>query len=120
MINQNSVNKVTLAGVVYKEPIVQTTNQDVDVTSILLMTVTKHPKKDETFTQITPVSFYHMIARAVAQAVSKGDYIYIEGKLYIKKNELTDGTAQQRAHVVADHFIKLKEGAGLSELFTEA
>lgn len=118
MHNFNSINKVNLAGVIYNEPINSETNQGVPVSSIYLLTATKHPKKDQLFKQITPISFYNRISEAVERNLEQGDYIYVEGKLYVKKNTLPNGTLEQRAHVVAEHYLKLKENAGIDSIFS--
>lgn len=118
MQNYNSINRVTLAGVVNKELQLNYTHQDVPVVHTSLMTLTKHPKKRQFYKQITPLSAYENLALSMEEKMVKGSFVYIEGKLYIKEITLSDEQTQSKTHVVVDQFQVLSSESSTTSLFS--
>lgn len=102
-----SVNKVQLIGRVGQDPEVNTTGGGDKVANLSLAT---NPSWNEDKTEWHRLVCWRKLAEIVEEYVSKGDAIYVEGRLTYSEWEDQKGQSRKTAEVNVDQLVMLGGG----------
>jgi single-strand DNA-binding protein len=112
-----SVNKVTILGNITKDPELKYTPSGVAVTNMSVATNRAYKAKgSEEWTEVAEfhnIVLFGKTAELIDQLCSKGNRIYLEGRLQTRSWEGKDGVKRYTTEIVAEDFVlltpKLKE-----------
>lgn len=104
------LNKVMIIGRLTQDPESKTTPQGTPVTSFSI--ATNRTWKDQNGNQQSKTEYHNIVAwrrlaEIVAQYLSKGRQVYIEGYLQTRSWDGQDGQKRYRTEIVADNMIML-------------
>lgn len=97
-----SVNKVILLGRLGQDPELKYTANSVAVTTVSIATSEKTKKGEET--EWHSVVFFGKQAEAVGKYMTKGRYLFVEGRNKTKSWEDKDGNKKYKTEVIASSF----------------
>jgi len=113
-----AVNKVILIGNLGKDPEVRFTKNGQAVASFSVATTEKWTNKDgekEEKTEWHNVSAWGKLGEICGEYLSKGQQVYLEGRLQTREWEDKEGNKRQRTEVVAHQMVMLgQKGSGRS------
>lgn len=103
-----NLNMVQICGRLTRDPEVKTTPNGKQVSSFVVATNYSY-KNQAIGEKVEEVEFHNVVAFArtaevIAQYFSKGDEIYIQGRLKTDKWEDKEGRQHQRTQIIADKF----------------
>lgn len=104
------LNRATIIGNVTRDPELKNLPSGSAVCSISVATNINWTGKDGEKTNRTEfhnVVFWGKQAELASQYLSKGEKVYVEGRLQTREWEAKDGTKKQRTEINADNFIML-------------
>jgi len=101
------INRVTLLGRVANEPKMKYTPGGQAVLNLPIATAYSYKKDDEweEVPQFTTCVFWRRQAEIIDEQVSKGDYLYVEGRLQTRSWEGNDGKKRYATEVQAETFV---------------
>jgi len=99
-----SLNRVELLGNVGQDPKV-TLGKSVAITKFTL--ATSHKSKGEEVTQWHNITAFGMLAEMIAEGTSKGDRLFVAGRLTYSQTEAADGTKRYYTDIIAEDVIFL-------------
>lgn len=105
-MSRGTVNKVTIIGNVGQEPDVRATQNGTQIVNLTLATDDSY--RDRQSGQMVPQTDWHRVvligkvAEVAAQYVTKGQKLYVEGKLKTRKWQGQDGQDRYTTEIVVD------------------
>ncbi len=108
-----TINKVELLGRVGTDPEMKYTQGGTAVTQLRLAT-DRHRQNGETSTDWHSITCWSGLAEAVNQYVSKGQRLYVSGKLIENSYETEDGQRRHRTEIHASEVVFLDSRNGNS------
>lgn len=117
-MSEKGVNKVTLVGRLGKDP-------ETKGKACRVSLATAERRKDnegewQDHTEWHSIVFFGKLAEVVEQYTSKGDRIYLEGKLRTTSYEDDNGNKKYSTQIVADELVLLGEGKKDSKSSSES
>ena len=109
------VNRATLLGHVGQDPEVRTTGNGAKVAKFSLATSEKWKGADGSSRESTQwhrVTVFGKLADIVEQYVSKGDRLYVEGRIEYSDSEGNDGVKRYWTDIIAQELVMLGSGKG--------
>ncbi len=106
----HGINKVQLIGNVGRDPKTKYLDSGIPVTTFSLATSETHIKKDGdrvTSTEWHNIVLWRGLSELAEKYVSKGDPLFIEGKLHTRTWEDKDGNIKRTTEIVANNLIML-------------
>ena len=106
----HGINKVQLIGNVGRDPKTKYLDSGVPVTTFSFATSETHRKKDGnriTSTEWHNIVLWRGLAELAEKYVTKGDPLFIEGKLHTRTWEDRDGNLRRTTEIVANNLIML-------------
>ncbi len=102
-----SVNKAVLLGRCANDPEMRYTPSGQAVLNLRIATSHSYQKDGEwqEIPQFTNCVFWNKPAEIVAQHVSKGEYLYVEGRIQTRSWEDQDGNKNYRTEIVVSDFV---------------
>ncbi len=102
-----SINRVTLLGRCAQDPELRYTADGTPVCTLNVATSYSYQREGEweEVPQFTRCVLWRNRAEYVARHVSKGEYIYVEGRLQTRKWEGKDGQTRYTTEVQVDNFV---------------
>ncbi len=102
-----SINRVTLLGRCANDPEMRYTPSGQAVLNLRIATSYSYQKDGEwqEVPQFTNCVFWNKPAEIVAQHISKGDYLYVDGRVQTRSWEDQDGNTRYRTEVVVSDFV---------------
>ncbi|TVR54442.1 MAG: single-stranded DNA-binding protein [Gemmatimonadales bacterium] len=113
-----SLNKVMLIGNVGSDPEVKTTGSGTKVVKLSLATNYRFKDRSGEFQDKTEwhrITFFARLADIVEQYVSKGDPIYVEGRIEYSQTEDPQGNVRYWTDIVGNEMVMLGSRAGGSD-----
>jgi single-strand DNA-binding protein len=117
-----SVNKVILLGHLGKDPDVRTLSDGAKVASFSIATTELYKDKQGQRVERTEwhnIVMWRGLAELAEKYLTKGNQIYLEGKIQTQKCYDKDGNKRQIVNIVVDTFIMLGGGKKKEEKETE-
>ena len=109
-----TINRVELLGRVGADPEMRYTQSDTPVTQLRLAT-DRRRQNEETIADWHSVVCWGKLAEAVHQYVSKGDRLYVAGRLVQSSYEAEDGQRRYRTEIHAQEVVFLDSRNGNRE-----
>ena len=109
-----TINRVELLGRVGADPEMRYTQSDTPVTQLRLAT-DRRRQNEETVADWHSVVCWGKLAEAVHQYVSKGDRLYVAGRLVQSSYEAQDGQRKYRTEIHAQEVVFLDSRNGNRE-----
>ncbi len=109
-----TINRVELLGRVGADPEMRYTQSDTPVTQLRLAT-DRRRQNEETIADWHSVVCWGKLAEAVHQYVSKGDRLYVAGRLVQSSYEAQDGQRKYRTEIHAQEVVFLDSRNGNRE-----
>jgi single-strand DNA-binding protein len=113
-----SLNKVMLIGNVGSQPEVKTTPSGAKVAKLSIATNRKFQDRggqQQERTDWHRLTFFGKLADIVEQYVSKGDRLYVEGRIEYSQTQDEQGGARYWTDIVAQELVMLGAGGGSEE-----
>jgi single-strand DNA-binding protein len=113
-----SLNKVMLIGNLGSDPEVRTTPSGTKVAKVSLATnrtFQDRTGQQQEKTEWHRLTFFGRMAEIVEQYVSKGDRLYVEGRLEYSQSEDPQGNVRYWTDIVATEMVLLGSGGGPAE-----
>jgi single-strand DNA-binding protein len=113
-----SLNKVTLIGNVGSEPDIRTTPSGTRVAKLSLATNYRFKDRNDQMQDKTEwhrLTLFGRLADLVEQYVSKGDRIYVEGRLEYSQTQDDQGNARYWTDIIVGEMLLLGAGGGAGE-----
>jgi single-strand DNA-binding protein len=113
-----SVNKVIIVGNLGKDPETRYTADGAAIANVSVATTHKWKTKDgdkKEETEWHRVSFFGRLAEIVAEYLTKGSSVYIEGRLRTRKWQDKDGNDKYTTEIVAENMQMLSRSSGGEE-----
>jgi single-strand DNA-binding protein len=113
-----SLNKVMLIGNVGSQPEVKTTPSGAKVAKLSIATNRKFQDRggqQQERTDWHRLTFFGKLADIVEQYVSKGDRLYVEGRIEYSQTQDDQGGARYWTDIVAQELVMLGSGGGSEE-----
>ena len=110
-----SLNKVSLIGNVGQEPEIRTTAGGTSVAKVSLATSRKYNNKAGVLqenTQWHRLTFFGRLSEIVEQWVSKGDRLFVEGRIEYSTTEGDDGITRYWTDIIVQDMIMLGSNSG--------
>ena len=99
-----SINKIFIAGILGKDPELRYTQNQTPVANVSIATNEYKKNSDGTKTELTEwhnVVIFGVMAEKVAEQLSKGSFLTVEGKIQTKKWENNEGKTMYKTEIVA-------------------
>jgi single-strand DNA-binding protein len=110
-----SLNKVTLIGNLGADPEIRTTPSGTKVAKVSIATSRSFPDRSgqtQEKTEWHRVTFFGKLADVVEQYVTKGDRLYVEGRLEYSQTDDGQGNVRYFTDIVGNEMMMLGSGSG--------
>ena len=114
-----SLNKVMLIGNIGADPDVRSTSSGTKVVKLSLATNRRFQDRDGQQQERTDwhrITLFGKLADIVEQYVSKGDRLYVEGRIEYSQTQDDQGGTKYWTDVVAQEIVMLGAGGGVPEM----
>lgn len=113
------INKVTLLGRLTAEPMMGETQEGKVIASFTVATNYKQKREEnepKVYTEFHDIVCWDKVAQKVAQFLSKGALVYIEGRVKTNRWKDIDGKEKIKKEIVAQIINCVKDGQSLVEV----